>query len=134
MPQDRLLSGWRFSTIQAGVSAMAQVMRGGLRPCVMRLYDEFDTLLALSGDHGSGPPGQRSTLPAQLLPDAVRNIGDSLRRRRGERGKGGGGGSTTLPGSDPIGIPLEFHWNLEVFGAARAGEAPFHSVPPPRCA
>jgi len=38
--------GFRFGEIQNGLDAMRLILRQGLRPAVMRLYDEFDTVIA----------------------------------------------------------------------------------------
>ena len=57
-PQARDLSGWRVRDVGAGVDAMRRLMQGGLRPAALRLYDEFDTVLALrEHDEGGGGSG-----------------------------------------------------------------------------
>jgi alkyldihydroxyacetonephosphate synthase len=54
-PAIRLLRGYQFESVQHGVDAIRRVMQRGLRPAVVRLYDEVDTLLhALK--KGSGQP------------------------------------------------------------------------------
>lgn len=45
----RLYRGFRCSTIEDGLEAQRKIMQAGLRPCVIRLYDEFDTLIAGQG-------------------------------------------------------------------------------------
>ncbi len=52
-PAARAYRGWRCHTIEEGIAAQREIMQAGLRPCVMRLYDEFDTLIA---GHGGGGP------------------------------------------------------------------------------
>ena len=47
----RWYRGFVFSDVPTGVEAMRQILRCGLRPSVLRLYDEFDTLMAAK----SGP-------------------------------------------------------------------------------
>ena len=41
--------GYRCPTIEQGIAAQREIMHAGLRPCVIRLYDEFDTLIAGHG-------------------------------------------------------------------------------------
>jgi alkyldihydroxyacetonephosphate synthase len=61
--------GYAFSRMSAGMEAMRRVMQRGLRPAVMRLYDEFDTFLVRSSVdmadlEGKGEP--RGVFPAVL--------------------------------------------------------------------
>jgi len=46
---DRWLRGYRFPDVPSGAQAMRLMLRMGLRPSVLRLYDEFDTLIARPG-------------------------------------------------------------------------------------
>lgn len=56
LPTTRIPVGYRFRTLEAGIEAMAEAFHLGLRPSVVRLYDPFDTWLALGkGDGGMGP-------------------------------------------------------------------------------
>jgi len=52
LPESRVFRGWRFRQVSEGLTAMRQVMQAGLRPAVLRLYDPFDSFIALGGDHG----------------------------------------------------------------------------------
>jgi alkyldihydroxyacetonephosphate synthase len=45
-PARRWLRGVRFPSVRHGLRAMRSLMRSGLRPCVLRLSDPLDTLLA----------------------------------------------------------------------------------------
>lgn len=47
-PPERSFSSWKFPDMKTAMEAMRQVMQSGLKPSVMRLYDELDTLLLLS--------------------------------------------------------------------------------------
>jgi alkyldihydroxyacetonephosphate synthase len=62
----RWFRGFRFPGVEAGLRAMAGLLRSGLRPTVLRLYDEFDTLLARSGRGAEADPhdGLLAGLPA----------------------------------------------------------------------
>jgi alkyldihydroxyacetonephosphate synthase len=44
-PALRMMRGFEFSSVAAGVEAIRRVMQRGLRPAVVRLYDELDTFL-----------------------------------------------------------------------------------------
>ena len=43
-PQIRVFRGFEFDDVEAGMEAIRKVMQRGLRPAVVRLYDEVDTL------------------------------------------------------------------------------------------
>ena len=45
-PSEQWLRGVKFPSVHAGMRALQQVMRAGLRPSVARLYDPLDTILA----------------------------------------------------------------------------------------
>ena len=64
-PTGRWLRGVLFKTVHKGMDAMRRLMRSGLRPTVMRLYDPFDTLMA--GRSG----GDKVQLP---IPAALKSI------------------------------------------------------------
>ena len=44
-PQIRIFRGYSFDSLQAGLRGIQRVVQRGLRPAVVRLYDEFDTLI-----------------------------------------------------------------------------------------
>ncbi len=46
LPEYRIFRAYQLPRLPAGHEAMRRVMQRGLRPAVMRLYDEMDTLLA----------------------------------------------------------------------------------------
>jgi alkyldihydroxyacetonephosphate synthase len=70
LARERWLRAFRFPDVEAGLRAMAAMLRAGLRPSVLRLYDEFDTLLARSGKEDAGDPRESlsASLPALALP------------------------------------------------------------------
>lgn len=64
LPARRLLRGYWFPDVKSGCEAMRQVLQLGLRPAVLRLYDEVDTLVAGIGQkRWKQPPGQQNGLP-----------------------------------------------------------------------
>jgi alkyldihydroxyacetonephosphate synthase len=48
-PEARRYRGFRFRSLTAGAEAIRRVLRDGLRPAVVRLYDPFDTALVGKG-------------------------------------------------------------------------------------
>lgn len=66
LPEARRLRGYRFRRLADGLRGARVVMQAGLRPTVMRLYDPFDSLIALgknaSGEQGEGGGGPLAAL------------------------------------------------------------------------
>jgi alkyldihydroxyacetonephosphate synthase len=72
-PQLRVFRGFEVDDVVAGVAAIRRVLQKGLRPAVVRLYDELDTLINSLGHHeaetahgvtGPRPPVETGALPA----------------------------------------------------------------------
>jgi alkyldihydroxyacetonephosphate synthase len=74
-PQLRVFRGFEVDDVAAGVTAIRRVLQKGLRPAVVRLYDELDTLLSSRGHaeppteaepaiRGPRPPVETGALPA----------------------------------------------------------------------
>ncbi|MCK5795946.1 MAG: FAD-binding oxidoreductase [Deltaproteobacteria bacterium] len=63
VPETRLFRAYRFPRIAAGAEGIRRIMQRGLRPAVLRLYDELDTLVASSGDEG----GDHRTILASAI-------------------------------------------------------------------
>jgi alkyldihydroxyacetonephosphate synthase len=72
-PQLRVFRGFEVDDVASGVAAIRRMMQKGLRPAVVRLYDEMDTLLNTLGHHddaapepvvGPRPPVETGALPA----------------------------------------------------------------------
>ncbi len=53
-PQLRVMRGYWMPDVATGLEAIRRVMQRGLRPAVVRLYDELDTMLAGGGSHTLG--------------------------------------------------------------------------------
>ncbi|MFC1888357.1 FAD-binding oxidoreductase [Thermodesulfobacteriota bacterium] len=49
LPESISLRGHLFSSVEEGLTAMRRIMQSGIRPSVLRLYDELDTLLVGTG-------------------------------------------------------------------------------------
>jgi alkyldihydroxyacetonephosphate synthase len=64
-PQARHFGGWRLPDVDAGVEAMRRIFHAGLRPAVVRLYDEFDTLIGGGGRKGAEEPGEGHAGPSK---------------------------------------------------------------------
>ena len=86
-PQLRVFRGFEVDDVQTGAEAIRRVLQRGLRPAVIRLYDELDTLMnSLGGSHPSteahdqaddargllapAPPIETGALPAWPTQDA----------------------------------------------------------------
>lgn len=76
-PQLRVFRGFEIDDVHAGAEAIRRVMQKGLRPAVVRLYDELDTLINSFGHHeehdannakGPVPRVETGALPAFPMP------------------------------------------------------------------
>src|SRR5204862_7868662 len=74
-PQLRVFRGFEVDDVAAGVAAIRRVLQKGLRPAVVRLDDELETLMSSLGHHddtaepagvvlGPRPPVETGALPA----------------------------------------------------------------------
>lgn len=74
-PQLRLFRGFEFDDVGTGIEAIRHVMQRGLRPAVVRLYDEVDTLFhavsvfGSSDAEGSGAPRGTPPVMSSALPE-----------------------------------------------------------------
>src|SRR5689334_16534405 len=66
-PQLRVFRGFEVDRVETGVQAIRRVLQRGLRPAVVRLYDELDTLLSSFGSHdeadAAGPDAHHAPVP-----------------------------------------------------------------------
>ncbi|MEE2828426.1 MAG: FAD-linked oxidase C-terminal domain-containing protein, partial [Myxococcota bacterium] len=60
LPEAMVLRGVRFPSVEAGLAAFREILQGGFRPSVMRLYDPLDTWMAMqkSNDDASTEGGE----------------------------------------------------------------------------
>jgi alkyldihydroxyacetonephosphate synthase len=77
----RLPRGYRFPTLHAALEAMRHAFRAGLRPSVLRLYDPFDTMIAMRGHDRDGDEAEER-VPAGEAPAGVGGRLRALARRR----------------------------------------------------
>jgi alkyldihydroxyacetonephosphate synthase len=68
-PRSRWMRGVRFGSIADGLAGVQAVMRSGLRPAVVRLYDPLDTLVAGKG----GGKGRALPEPLRALVEGAQN-------------------------------------------------------------
>lgn len=70
-PEVRHLRGYNFPRLASGCEAMRRVMQRGLRPAVLRLYDELDTVIARhstkSRKYHAGDPGSFTAMAESWL-------------------------------------------------------------------
>ena len=62
-PQMRVFRGFEVDDVATGCAAIRRVLQKGLRPAVVRLYDELDTLMNAFGRQGSGDREAGSPTP-----------------------------------------------------------------------
>jgi alkyldihydroxyacetonephosphate synthase len=84
-PQLRVFRGFEIDDVAAGVTAIRRVLQKGLRPAVVRLYDELDTLINSLGHHEEAaapelvaparPPVETGALPAWPGPPPAEDDG-----------------------------------------------------------
>ncbi len=60
---ERRYLAYHFPGVKAGLDAMRHIMQSGLQPAVLRLYDEFDTIIA--GTHGAPGPQEETAIVEQ---------------------------------------------------------------------
>ena len=53
LAEEQILRAYSFKGVERGLEAIRALLQSGLRPAVVRLYDEFDTVMALSGKKGA---------------------------------------------------------------------------------
>ncbi len=62
-PQLRVFRGFEVEDVKAGLYAIRRVLQKGLRPAVVRLYDELDTLIGSFSHHEEEPREVRAPAP-----------------------------------------------------------------------
>jgi alkyldihydroxyacetonephosphate synthase len=79
LPRERSFRGYRFVDVESGLRAMRMMLRQGLRPSVLRLYDQFDTIIAKSGvDEGMVKESLLDGLSQRVAEPLKRFFGASL--------------------------------------------------------
>jgi len=75
LPPVRRIAAFRFTELEAGLEAMRTIVQAGLRPCMMRLHDPWETLLldylgvGSHGEEGGGTPP-----PGKMLEGVLRRL------------------------------------------------------------
>ena len=62
-PQLRVFRGFEVDDVATGAAAIRRVLQRGLRPAVVRLYDELDTMINSFGSHDEEPVAQEVRAP-----------------------------------------------------------------------
>ncbi|PIE18017.1 MAG: FAD-binding oxidoreductase [Proteobacteria bacterium] len=83
LPEARRLRAFRFRHLADGLRGARAIMQAGLKPTVLRLYDPFDSLIALGKESGDEAGGRKSLLHA--LRDLLSG-GGAAGPARGRRG------------------------------------------------
>lgn len=63
-PEARAFRGYRYQSLESGLRAVRALMQSGLAPCLVRLYDPFDTVLHRSDKPTSAASGDSASLEA----------------------------------------------------------------------
>ncbi len=66
LPAARRLRGYIFPDVASGCAAIRQLLQSGLRPAVVRLYDELDTLISGAGRHSTAVSKRPRELAGEL--------------------------------------------------------------------
>jgi alkyldihydroxyacetonephosphate synthase len=62
LAEERLLRGIKFTDVATGARAIREILHAGIRPAVVRLYDELDTWMALAGGKKEGEPHEKNQI------------------------------------------------------------------------
>jgi alkyldihydroxyacetonephosphate synthase len=92
-PETQIYRGFRCDSVEAGCDLARQIMHAGLRPAVLRLYDEFDTLIAggKTSDEDESPLRMMDSLrevAVRTLPAALTGIVPEIRGRVSRAARG----------------------------------------------
>ena len=79
LPSHRVFRAYEFPRVAAGCEGIRRILQRGLRPAVVRLYDQMDSLLARpSGDPDDAPSAAGAL--ASLIPERVKDATAELPR------------------------------------------------------
>lgn len=73
-PEKVLYRGFQFREISSALEAIRDMMQQGIRPAVVRLYDEFDSLLAKRKSGGGGGSSLRARALSAKLGDVAMEV------------------------------------------------------------
>ncbi|HUB07279.1 MAG TPA: FAD-binding protein, partial [Myxococcales bacterium] len=74
----RRFAACEMEGVEKGLAAVRALLRAGLTPAVVRLYDPLDTLLASGGDRGSASAEARTRAPPDGWPEKWRTLSKRL--------------------------------------------------------
>jgi alkyldihydroxyacetonephosphate synthase len=112
-PAARHLRGFEFSNVMTALEAIRRVLQRGLRPAVVRLYDEFDTLVHRRSGKPDGDDGGSAAPRPMGYPGPGEGALPSLAPAPGER----------APGEGDAGLLAAVGQLLGGGGSGRLGEA-----------
>ncbi len=79
-PETTLDRGFLFSDLEAGLDAIRQLLRAGVTPTVVRLYDETDTAMTFGGHKLELPRGCLTIVAAEGSERVARFVADAARQ------------------------------------------------------
>lgn len=77
LPQHRKYKAYRFKNLEYGTEALKRIMQTGIKPDVLRLYDEIDTMLMFQ--KGSSDEKSLSHQLRTLIPKGVKSVFKSIK-------------------------------------------------------
>ena len=78
-PEHETYRGLGFPSLQAGWAAMRDLLQAGLKPSVLRLYDPFDSVVALRHSFdGDAPGAEADPLSLSVLLEPLRDLADGV--------------------------------------------------------
>ena len=78
LPAHSWYRGYKFPDLSDGFDAMRLLMQAGLKPCALRLYDPFDSIMALGKKKQAKVPSTQAT-PSSALQRAISRVKASAR-------------------------------------------------------
>lgn len=80
VPEVTLDRGYLFPDLPSGVSALRDLMRSGIDPTVVRLYDEADTALVFASQEGEEVPGGCLVVISEEGDERVARLAEEIHR------------------------------------------------------
>ncbi len=76
LPEARRMRGWSFPQVISGCAAIQKLLQAGLRPAVVRLYDELDTLISSARSATTGGAADGAVLEVPERPAQTGGAGE----------------------------------------------------------
>ncbi len=87
LPEARTMRGFRFRDVESGLEGIRRMLRAGLRPAVVRLYDALDTFLGRG--HGEEDEEASEVRSLEAISTHARGFYDDVLKRFSGKSEGG---------------------------------------------